>query len=188
MTDESPTSDERPVRILTVCTFNRARSAAMTAFLSRGLEVRGIDAVVMGAGFKEADREATPEVVEAMRNLDYDLRDHRSRTVSKPMVHGADLIVTAERIHVMRICEDDTSAFARTFTLPEFVLRAEQAGGRDGRPVSEWLPAVGAERTPATFIASSAREISDPTGLAPETVAATMVEIRDWCRRLVRLL
>jgi protein-tyrosine phosphatase len=176
------------LRILTVCSFNRVRSVAMAGHLRTQLRTRHTDAHVVGAGFGPPGEPPLPEVTAALAHVGIDVAGYRSRTVDRPTVAGADLIVTAERLHVVRLSEDDGEVFARTFTLPELVTLGEAVGPRGGAPLDEWLRAVGSDRTPASFLASNVQEIADPTGLAAVTVAAAVADIGDWCRRLAVLL
>ena len=177
----------QPLRILAVCTHNRARSVAMKMFLQRALAERHIAARVVGAGFNEAGLAPTSEVVDALSALGLDATAVLSRRATPDLAAGADLVVTAERAHVTLLCADDHELFHRTFTLPEFVLRAEACGPRHGRTMEEWLAALGEQRTPVEFLAR-APEIADPTGQGPTVVAASMAEIGQWCERLVVLL
>jgi protein-tyrosine phosphatase len=180
------------LRILTVCSFNRARSVAMVAHLRHSLKSRPVDAHVVGVGFGPPGEPPIPEVTAALAHIGIDVAGYRSRTVDPATVAGADLIITAERIHVVRLCEDHRELFPRAFTLPELVLRAEAAGPRGGVPIGEWLTQVGAGRAPADFIgaagAGSIPEIADPTGLADVAVGAAVADIGEWCRRLAVLL
>ena len=178
----------RPLRVLTVCTHNRARSVAMAAHLQAQLDARRIHAHLVSAGFNDAGLPATPEVVAALAPSGLDMAEHRSRRINGAMATGADLIITAERMHVVRICEDDHDLFARTFTLPELVLRGEAVGPRRGAPLEEWLAAVGEGRSQATFLTAPVGQIADPTGQSAMVVAAAVAEIGDWCRRLAGLL
>jgi len=178
----------RPLRVLTVCTHNRARSVAMAAHLQAHLAARRLHAHLVSAGFNDTGLPATPEVAAALAANGLDVSAHRSRRVTGPMAEGADLIVTAERIHVMRVCEDDHGLFARTFTLPELVNRAEAVGPRRQAPLEEWLAALNEGRSQATFLTSPVGQIADPTGLSAIAVAAAVADIGDWCRRLAVLL
>ncbi|MGB8861929.1 MAG: hypothetical protein WCC60_21920 [Ilumatobacteraceae bacterium] len=176
------------LRILTVCSFNRARSVAMSAHLRAHLRARGVEAHIVGAGFGPAGEPPLPEVTAALAHVGIDVAGYRSRTLDPTTVDGAQLVVTAERLHVVRLCEDRVDAFGRTFTLPELVTLATAVGPRGDAPIDEWLCAVGAHRTPATFLSAGVPEVADPSGLAPIAVAASLAEIGEWCRQLAALL
>lgn len=178
----------RPIRILTVCTHNRARSVAMTALLRDAAHRRRRTMHVAGAGFMPSGRHATKEIAAALADRGLDVSDHRSLRLNQPTVIGADLILTAERAHVIRIAEDDPNLFGRTFTLPEFVGRAEAVGPRGRARMQDWLAKVGEGRTPATFLHSKVAQIADPTGKNATVHAAAIAEIAELCERLVVLL
>jgi protein-tyrosine-phosphatase len=152
------------------------------------LAEQGLHAHVVGAGFHRAGMPPMSEAINALATQGHDVRGYKSRTVDEPTAVGADLIITAERGHVVRLCGDHIGLFARTFTLPELVLRAEAIGPRRGSDFDGWLAKVGAGRTPAEFLHHAPPEIADPTGLAESAVAAAMVDIGEWCRRLAVLL
>lgn len=176
------------LRILTVCSFNRVRSVAMAGHLRAQLRSRHVDAHVVGAGFGPPGEPPLPEVTAALAHVGIDVAGYRSRTVDRATVAGADLIVAAEKLHVVRLSEDVAGVFARTFTLPELVALGEAVGPRNGAPLAEWLAVVNRSRTPAEFLAAQVQEIADPTGLAPVAVGAAVADIGEWCRRLAVLL
>ena len=74
----------RPVRILTVCSYNRTRSVMTAAMLDAMLAARvGPDAtVVESAGCVAPGYPAIPAAVEAMAERGLDVSGHRSRVVS----------------------------------------------------------------------------------------------------------
>lgn len=180
------------LRILTVCSFNRARSVAMAGHLRHYLRATSVDAHIVGAGFGPSGEPPLPAVTAALAHVGIDVAGYRSRTIDATMLAGADLIITAERIHVVRVCDDHREFFPRAFTLPELVLHAESVGPRQGAPMAEWLQHLGAQRTPSDFLiaagAKSVPEIADPTGLAEVAVGAAVADIGEWCRRLAMLL
>jgi protein-tyrosine-phosphatase len=180
------------LRILTVCTFNRARSVAMAGHLRHALRTSAVNAHIVGAGFGAAGEAPIPEVTAALAHVGIDVAGYRSRALDAATVAGADLVIAAERIHVIRLCEDNRQLFPRTFTLPELVGLAEAVGPRNGASMAEWLSIVGANRNPADFLASSGLsavpEIADPTGFADIAVAASIADIGAWCNRLAVLL
>lgn len=178
----------RYLRILCVCTFNRARSVAMAGHLHEELRRQRVHAHVVGAGFGPAGQPPLPEVTAALAHYGIDVAGVRSRIVDRTTVNGADLLITAERIHVVRLSEDHLDVFARTFTLPELVALGEAFGPRAGSPIEEWLAEVGVGRTTAAFLSSAVTEIADPTGLAEVAIGASVAEIGEWCRRLAALL
>jgi protein-tyrosine phosphatase len=138
------TASLRPYRVLMVCAHNRARSV-MAAALLRWYLPPGF--TVASAGFGADGRPAIHEVVELLATRGIDVSQHRSRTISRELVLGADLVLTAERTHVLTIVTELGGDFDRTFTMPEFAL-----GGLDGRP-------RGME-----YLKADVPEVDDPTG------------------------
>lgn len=176
-----------PLQVLVVCTHNRARSVAMAALLDRECSRRGVAVEVTSAGFMPSGRPATIGMVDALAALELDVSAHRSRRIDPELVASADLILTAERTHVIRIAEDDATIFARTYTLPEFVRRAEVVGARGSASTADWLQAIADGRSPAGFLRAEIPEIPDPTGASARLHATVVAEIADLCVRLAGL-
>jgi len=174
--------------ILVVCSYNQVRSVMAQLLLQRALHDEGRRAVVRSAGFAAGGRPAMPEAIRAMRNERLDATGHISTQVDADMVQAADLVLTAERLHVIRLVEDDGALFKKVFTLPEFANLAAIAGARGDRTMAEWLTAVGAGRTHATFLAAPTPEVDDPTGMAPAMFTATATRLDAWCRTIAALL
>jgi protein-tyrosine-phosphatase len=127
------TDEPRKLRVLTVCTHNRTRSVMSAALLEALLgEQLGPDVVaVKSCGFGPADLPPIPDAVDAMLRRGLDVSQHRSSSTNVTLVDGADLILTAERDHVVRIAGLSPAAFRRTFTLPEFLASAADASAAD---------------------------------------------------------
>jgi protein-tyrosine phosphatase len=85
-----------PRTILVVCHANLCRSPYAAATLRRRLEAAGTPIHVESAGFFGSNRGAPPEALAAAAERQADLTGHRSRTIDRPMLEGADLIVTME--------------------------------------------------------------------------------------------
>lgn len=174
--------------VLAVCSYNRVRSVMVERLLSRAFDAAGVTADVRSAGFADGGKPAMPDAVQVLRRLQIDATDHISRRVDTEMARAADLVLTAERLHVMRLVEDDSALFKKVFTLPEFVQLAELSGPRGTRSMAEWLQVVGLGRTHATFLAAQTPEISDPTGMTSAAFVATAERIDVWCRAIAGLL
>ena len=79
-------------RVLVVCTGNTCRSPMAEAWLKQKLAGKGW--AVESAGVAAwGGQLATPEAVEAMRELGIDISKHRSQVLSKEMVSGAAVIL-----------------------------------------------------------------------------------------------
>lgn len=85
-------------QVLVVCTGNTCRSPMAAAWLAKKLESKGW--TVGSAGVAAWNGQpASPEAVEAMREIGVDLADHRSRIVDDTLVAAADIILTMTEGH-----------------------------------------------------------------------------------------
>lgn len=173
-----------------MCTHNRTRSVLMAALLGRYLHELGVDVQTASAGTVGDAQPAMPEVVDLLAERGIDVADHLSRRVDAGSVGEADLVLTAEAQHVVHVAGSWRDTFGRTFTLPEFVRRAEAAGPRGGAPLADWLVEVGVGRpTGVGYLHDdSVPEVDDPTGGPPEVWAVSFDAIDHWCRRAAELL
>jgi protein-tyrosine-phosphatase len=178
------------VRILTVCTHNRTRSVLFEALLGRHLHECGVDAQLASAGTGVPGFPPMPEVVEFLATLGIDASHHESHRVDASAVSDADLVLTAEVQHVVHVAGTWPGTFGRTFTLPEFVGRAEAVGPRAGRPVALWVAEIAADRKGGVDYLHdrSVPEVDDPTGGPPAAWSSSFVSIDGWCRRAAELL
>ena len=149
--------------VLIVCTANQCRSPLAAALLRRALE--DTDVVVLDAGTGEAGYPVTEGTLTAAARLELDLADHRSTTVDASLVEKADLILTMEREHVRTIVLEHPQAWAKTFTLKEFVRRSEDLAPRhNGQPLTVWLEELHEGRSRADLLgASPVDDVADPT-------------------------
>ncbi len=177
------------LRVLTVCTHNRTRSVLIGALLGEHLAERGTTAEIATAGIRDEGQPPTEETVRLLAARGHDVRSHRSRRVSADLVASADLVVTAERDHVVWIAGSFRGTFARTFTLPELLRWAAPAGPRQGDPWDQWLACVNAERPRASdYLAARIDEIDDPTGRATKVWEQAFSEIDTMCAQLAALI
>jgi tRNA threonylcarbamoyl adenosine modification protein (Sua5/YciO/YrdC/YwlC family) len=113
--------------ILFVCSGNTCRSPMAEALARRilarkhevaeaELEKKGINVVSAGS-FAMPGARATPQGVEALRDLGIDLSQHRSRPLSVELIHQADLIFTMGRAHAMQVAAMVPSAVDKLSTL-----------------------------------------------------------------------
>jgi protein-tyrosine phosphatase len=177
------------LRILTVCTHNRTRSVLMGALLHHHLLPHGAEFGIATGGFRDEGQPATEPAVRLLRERGIDVSRHLSRRVDGRLVAEADVIVTAERDHVVWIAGTHPGSFVRTFTLPELVRRAEQHGARDGDEVRAWLARVNQGRPiAADYLDAPVGEIVDPTGQAPQVWERVLDELDRLTARLAALL
>jgi protein-tyrosine-phosphatase len=201
------------LRILAVCTHNRTRSVMFAALLEALLgDQLGRDAVaVKSSGFAPVGLPPIPDAVDAMRRRGLDVSAHRSSVTTLTLVDGADLILTAERDHVVKIAGLSSAAFRRTFTLPEFVVGAATGIDQDhaegitgsveprGRAsvravpdrVADWAEQLSSPRRAAEYLRDPVPEVADPTGSSPPLFEVAVQEIERQCREaaehLIRL-
>ena len=180
----------RPVRILTVCSHNRTRSVMAAALLDSKLTERlGAGAVLIrSSGFGPVDLPAIDDAVAAMRRRGLDVSAHRSSATTASLVDGADLILTAERDHVVKIAALSSAAFRRALTLPEFLAANAYGADDDGGDIRAWVESMTAERTAGEYLRADVPEVDDPTGSAPRAFEAAVVAIEQQCDDVVALL
>src|SRR6478672_11551773 len=92
-----------PLRVLCVCTHNRTRSVMTGGLLQRHLTRLQIPATVDTAGTQPGGQPAMERAVRLLADRGIDVGEHRSQPLTDDLVLGSDLIVTAERAHVVAI-------------------------------------------------------------------------------------
>jgi protein-tyrosine phosphatase len=186
------------LRILTVCSHNRTRSVMMAALLQSLLTERlgAGAALVRSSGFGPEGLPAIDDAVAAMRRRRLDVSDHRSRSTTAELIDAADLVVVAERDHVVKVAALSPSAFRRTLTLPELLERAGSViAGVHGAPsplattaVRAWAEALTADRSAAAYLRTPVPELADPTGSSARSFEAAAVAIERQCSELADML
>ncbi len=136
---------------------------------------------VRSSGFGPAGIPAIDDAVAAMQRRGLDVSPHRSRATTVAIVDGADVIVTAERDHVVKIAALSPPAFARAMTLPELLSRAADAPVAPGGGVRPWIEVLTAGRTASTYLREPIAEVADPTGSSPRAFEAAVAEIERQC-------
>jgi protein-tyrosine phosphatase len=160
------------------------------AFLGAAVRDRGLDMTVESAGTLEGDRRVPPTVLDVIGKDGLDMSAHRSRLLDVDAVRRADLLLGMAREHVREAVLLVPSAWPRSFTLKELVRLGAQTGAcARGRPLSDWLEAVGAGRRRHNLLGwSPADDIEDPIGASPEELRATGEELRELVSRLLALI
>jgi protein-tyrosine phosphatase len=174
--------EDRPLRILTVCSHNRTRSVMMAALLDSMLTARLGEgaAELRSSGFGPAGLPPIVDAVEAMRRRGLDISGHRSTATTAALVDGADLILTAERDHVVKIAALSPDAFERAMTLPEFLAASSPVD--PGVDIRTAVASLSRRRTASGYLREPVPEIVDPTGSSPRLFEAVVVVIEQQCR------
>ena len=181
-------SDEPPLlRILTVCTHNRTRSVMMAALLESMLTDRLGRVDVSSSGFGPEGIAAISDAVAAMSRRGLDVSAHRSRATTAELVDADDVILTAERDHVVKVAALSRPAFTRAMTLPELLERATDEPPVIGG-VRAWAESLTADRTAGTYLRAPVPEVDDPTGSSTRAFEAAVVEIERQCSDASALL
>lgn len=118
----------KPEQILVVCTGNICRSPYICARLAAALPHLRVES----AGTQAlAGQAPAPQVVRALRAQGLDVSTSRARQLTTRDVRQAALVVTASRVHRVRVEQLDPTAAARVFTLKELarVLTRAPADG-----------------------------------------------------------
>lgn len=88
------------MKVLFVCTGNTCRSAMAEGLLKDIAKKKNLNIEVKSAGVFAFDGdEASKNAVLALKDMDIDIENHRSQSVSKELVEDADLILTMSKSH-----------------------------------------------------------------------------------------
>ncbi len=122
--------DERPERLLFVCTGNTCRSPTAEALAREEAAERGLEVACRSAGVAASGGGASPGAVRAAGEVGLDLSDHRSTQLDRELVAWADLVLCMGTSHRWQVADRGGEGKARLITdfLPE-------GDARRGRPV-----------------------------------------------------
>jgi protein-tyrosine phosphatase len=138
---------------------------------------------VYSSGFGPVGLPPIDEAVEAMRRRGLDISWHRSAGTTRELVERADVIVTAERQHVVKIAALSPDAFRRTMTLPEFVAAAAPID-RGTADIRSQVESLTNGRTASAYLREPVPEVADPTGSVPRVFERAAVDIEQQCRQV----
>jgi protein-tyrosine phosphatase len=142
-------------------------------------------AQIRSSGFGPVGLPAIDDAVDAMRRRGLDVSGHRSSATTASLVDGADLIITAERDHVVKIAALSPDAFRRALTLPEFLAAAASGGLDDGDDFRSWVQSLTVDRTAGAYLRAPVPEVADPTGFITRAFEAAVVAIEMQCGEVV---
>ncbi len=165
-----PTYGPSPLHVLFVCTANICRSPYLQ--LAAQALAGDADLVFTSAGTRGfADQPMNPPMAEALLRhhpgAEAALETFRSRSLTRALVDGADLVVTAEAAHRTFVLDDQPGAFRKVFTLGQLAEALQQLPDDLDRP--ELLSTLGVRRGTA----APALDVTDPFGRGPEAVEAS---------------
>jgi protein-tyrosine phosphatase len=187
---DRPAVEETGINLLFVCTAGRCRSPMAAALLEQHLRDLGSRVTVASGGLKFTGERMPPRGVSMMARYGTDLSGHIGIPVTERSVSEADIILGMTREHVREIVAISPDAWAKTFTLKEFVRRAERAGARHRHQrVSDWLVNVGAGREPQHVLGSdSGDDIIDPFGRRRSVWKHVIADMDDLVSRIIPTL
>ncbi|HWC12392.1 MAG TPA: hypothetical protein VG455_14365, partial [Acidimicrobiales bacterium] len=177
------------MNILFLCTGNICRSPVAEVLLRQRLADLGVPARVRSAGLLRAGQPASEIGQDLLRGRGFDLSNHRSRTVTREILLGADLVLAMAREHVREAVVAAPEAWPHTFTLKELVRRGEELGPRrEGEPFAAWLERLGAGRATSDLMGTSpGDDIADPLAKPRSAYEALIAELEDLLDRFVLL-
>jgi protein-tyrosine phosphatase len=162
--DNRRAAEETPIYLLFVCTAGRCRSPMAAALLEKRLGEVGSRVSVSSGGLRFTGERMPPVGVSLMARHGVDLSGHIGVQVTEHSVAEADIVLGMTREHVREVVGILPEAWPKTFTLKDFVRRAERAGPRyRHQRIADWLESVGAERQPYEALgADSKDDVADP--------------------------
>ncbi len=145
---------------------------------------------VMSVGLGESGRTPPDEVLEVMASRGIDLSEHRSATLSAPLVAEAGLVIGMSLRHVQEAMLLVPNSWQRAFRLKELVRRGEYVGPRmPGQDVASWIRAAQGDRERDSLANHSPGEdVVDPYGGPSDGYEETAVELDHLTGRLASLL
>ncbi len=127
------------------------------------------------AGLLFDGREASDGAIAWGDEAGLDLRMHRSRVISRPVIEAADFVFGMEPRHVREVVAMVDDAWTKTYTLREFAKRVSEVDRRgDAEPFASWLERLGHGRVRRDLLVDAADlTIPDPYGRSFEVYART---------------
>jgi protein-tyrosine phosphatase len=178
------------MRVLLVCTANQCRSPMAAALLIARLAGASRDMDVGSAGFGSPGFPAVSGAVLVMARMGTDLSDHRSRLVTAELCRRSDLTLAMTAQQLVDLVVLDPPSWSRTFTLRDFVRRADAIGplSPDGDPGAWVRRAHGGRSRAGVLAAGRGDDIADPTGLSDRAFERTRDELDGLVTSLARHL
>jgi protein-tyrosine phosphatase len=127
---------------------------------------------------------ATPEGIEAARELGADISSHVARRLTLPMAEAADLVLCMASDHRALVVGASPTLASRTFTLKELVRLLETLSDGPAVGLAERVAAADAARKAGAVLPSSDDDIADPLGQPFAAYRAIAWELETWIDRL----
>jgi protein-tyrosine phosphatase len=186
---ETDGEDERPMKVLMVCTANVSRSPLAAALLNRVGENVGVPIESTSAGARQTGLIVDEEAQAAGATYGVHYPDHRPRVLSQQIIDedGADLIIAMSREHAREVVLIDATAISRTFTLKELVRRADSLGAPafDLVTLESWVAAIAADRDQRELLGQDTKDdVTDPFGRSANLHREIAAELDTLTRRL----
>lgn len=176
--DDSP---DTPVRVLFVCTANRARSPFAAVVTERRVHAQDLPVTVFSAGLQAFEGQPAMEPIERQASkFGADLTDHLSTPVTADLLERTDLVVAMTGRQILGLVDTFPTIQPRTITLREWARRSVE-----GDPIIDWTrPAVASWLTavvdrPVSTLMSGMVDVADPVQRWPHRYGRTAVEIDD---------
>lgn len=129
------------MHLLFVCSGNTCRSPMAEGLARRIFAKFGIQADVSSRGTR-AEHGVAELAVEAMARRNIDISDHLARQIEEKDISEADLILGMSEEHCSTVRSLIPEARNRTFTLQDFVTRAEDLSGRSDEQIANRVAQV----------------------------------------------
>jgi protein-tyrosine phosphatase len=186
---ETDGEEERPMKVLMVCTANVSRSPLAAALLNRIGESLGVPIESTSAGARATGLIVDEEAQAAGAAYGVHYPGHRPRVLSQEILDtdGADLIIAMSREHAREVVLIDPTAMARTFTLKELVRRADSLGEPPFELVTlnSWVAAIAADRDQRELLGQDTKDdVTDPFGRSANLHREIAAELDALTRRL----
>lgn len=128
--------ENRPLRLLIVCTGNICRSPIAAGLADKIALERGVDVEIRSAGtLGLVDRPPEPHAITVCREHGIDIERHRSRALTHELVAWADRILVMELGHAEAVTALDAEAASRVVPLGPLAGVPEIAD-----PYGSWFP------------------------------------------------
>ena len=169
------------ITVMTVCTGNMCRSPLAERLLAKRTAQAGLDVVVDSAGTRAVNGGPIHrETVRVIEHYGGNPADFSSRLIQPKLLHGHDLVLTAERSHRSAVVEIAPLLWKRTFTLLEAATLA------DADPSLTLADLHRARRT--IDVDAASLDVEDPINQDPSVFDRTGRQISDAVDAVVRLL